>query len=202
MNNPNPILAGLRLLAADFSAALPYEVRITEETRMDVRYDTGREELIYLEVPELNLKMGTSPYPDATANGVAQSLASDLQDDVMSATGMIWPAHPGHGDQPLLPGDAGWYSSMDPTVLVPYGEVRHAHKSDPELHGVVRWWLQYWYVGLIADRSGDVWFSDHEFEGDLYAIRPGMPVEYTIGDRMHRNCRKAVAVRPRVGSSS
>src|SRR5690606_33985829 len=177
------------LVADDLTNAFGFEVFTDAET------DSRLGDSIAIRIPELGVEMGYRPNAGVPPESVACQLAGHIPDDVLSRTAMIWPDDPGHGDQPLVPGDTGWYRESEPAVVVPYGHAGTAHRPDGSLEGVVRWWLGYWFVGAIADPAGDVWFSEHEFDGDLSMIRPGVPVDYEVGERFHGKLRKAVVVR-------
>ncbi|MEV6363214.1 hypothetical protein [Nocardia asteroides] len=192
MTESNAVV-GARLLADDVANALGYEVQIAEvDDRPGGEAVTGS---IAIRVPDLGIEMGYRPAAEVTPESVACQLASHIQDDILSKSGMIWPEDRDQGDQPLVPGDAGWYRESEPGVVVAYGQAGAAHAPDRSLAGVVRWWLGYWFVGAIADPTGDIWFSEHEFDGDLSAIRAGARVDYEVGDRFHGQLRKATAVR-------
>ncbi|MGW0325541.1 hypothetical protein [Nocardia sp. NPDC003183] len=193
MTESNAVV-GARLLADDIANALGYEVWVDAETDDRLGGETVTNS-IGIRVPELGIEMGYRPAAGVAPESVACQLASHVQDDILSKTGMIWPEDQGQGDQPLAPGDAGWYRESEPSVVIPYGQAGAAHRPDSSLDAVVRWWLGYWFVGGIADPAGDVWFSEHEFVGDLSAIAPGVRVEYEVGDRFHGQLRKATVVR-------
>ncbi|WP_336083528.1 hypothetical protein [Nocardia sp. SSK8] len=187
----NPV-TGAQLLADDITAGLGYEVQVNS-TQSDTTDPQSRSS-ISIRIPSLGVEMGFHPQQGASPESVACQLASHLQDDILSKTGMVWPTDPGGGDQPLVPGDTGWYRESDPTVSVPYGRAGAGHRPDDSLDGVVRWWLGYWFVGVIADKAGDVWFSEHEFEGDLTSIQPGTRVDFQVGSNSHGLFRKATRV--------
>lgn len=182
-------VAGAQLVADDLANALGLQVLVDA----DVDERLGRS--IGIRIPDLGVEMGYRPATGVTPESVACQLASHIQDDVLSRTAMIWPEDRGHGDQPLVPGDTGWFRESEPTVVIPYGSAGVARRPDDSLDGVIRWWLGYWFVGAIADPAGDVWFSEHEFDGDLSAIRAGVRVDYEVGDRFHGKLRKARTVR-------
>ncbi|MGW5387650.1 hypothetical protein [Nocardia sp. NPDC003963] len=52
------------------------------------------------------------------------------------------------------------------------------------------------FGGLITGKSGDVWFSLWQYEGDEQLITPGMPVTWQIGEGSHGKYAKASEVRP------
>ncbi|MBF6355848.1 hypothetical protein IU449_15045 [Nocardia higoensis] len=182
-------VAGAQLVADDLVNAFGLQVLIDAET------DDRLGDSIGIRIPELGVEMGYRPSAEVAPESVACQLASHIQDDVLSRTGMIWPEDRGRGDQPLVPGDTGWYRESEPAVVVPYGHAGAAHRPDGSLESVVRWWLGYWFVGAIADPAGDVWFSEHEFDGDLSMIHPGVRVDYEVGERFHGKLRKATVVR-------
>ncbi len=193
MTESNAVV-GARLLADDIANALGYDVQIDAETDDRLGGETATSS-IGIRVPDLGIEMGYRPAAGVAPESVACQLASHIQDDILSKTGMIWPEDQGQGDQPLVPGDTGWYRENEPGVVVPYGQAGAAHLPDSSLDAVVRWWLGYWFVGVIADPAGDVWFSEHEFVGDLSMIRAGARVDYQVGDRFHGRLRKATVVR-------
>jgi hypothetical protein len=185
--------AGADLLAADIESALGFEVHIDEtipEHRRRMPFAPAW--WIEFSVPALNVFVGTSP-GEFTPSGVACELAWHIHDDVLSRSGKIWPADPAGGDQPLLPTFDGWCGQGGST---PFGQVEAAKDPDPDLDGVVRWWLPRHSDGLIASHSGDVWFCLWEYKGDEQLITPGMPVTWSIGEGGHGKYRKASEVRP------
>ncbi|MGW0182580.1 hypothetical protein [Nocardia sp. NPDC003345] len=184
---------GADLVAADIEAALGVEVRIDEtmpEHRR--RRPDALDWWIEFTVPTWKVLVGCSP-GGHSPTAVAHEIAEGIHDDVLSRSGKIWPADPAGGDQPLLPTPTGWQGR---TGLIPYGQVKAAKDPDPDLHGVVRWWLPHSYDGLIADRGGDVWFCLWQYEGDEQAITPGMPVTWLLGEGTHGKYRKASEARP------
>ncbi|WP_328410210.1 hypothetical protein [Nocardia sp. NBC_00403] len=132
MTNSDAV-TGARLLADDIATALGYDVQTDDSAPAHLTEKADRAGgWISLRVPALDIEMGYGPAPAVTPDSVACQLATHIQDDILSRTSMIWPAYPGHDDQPLVPGDKGWYSESDPTVLVPYGHARSAqprHRS-------------------------------------------------------------------------
>lgn len=184
---------GADLLAADIEAALGFEVRIDDTIPEHLRRRSSPPQWwIEFTVPALNVLIGRTP-GEHTPAGVAWALARDIQDDVLARSGKIWPADPEGGDQPLLPTEDGW---RGPGGSIPYGQVETAREPDPGLDRVVRWWLPHSYDGLIASKSGDVWFSRWQYEGDEQLITPGMPVTWHIGEGSHGKYAKAREVRP------
>ncbi|MGN2636712.1 hypothetical protein ACTD5D_11065 [Nocardia takedensis] len=182
-------VAGAQLVADDLVNAFGFRVLI------DAGADDRLGDSIGIRIPELGVEMGFRPAAGITPESVACQLASHIQDDILSRTGMIWPEDRGRGDQPLVPGDAGWYRESEPGVVVPYGHAGTAHRPNTSLAGVVRWWLGYWFIGAVADPAGDVWFSEHDVDGDLSMISPGVRVDYEVGDSFHGKLRKATMVR-------
>ncbi|MEV0360241.1 hypothetical protein AB0H71_29710 [Nocardia sp. NPDC050697] len=184
---------GADLLAADIETALGVEVHI-DETIPDrlLRQPSPPAWWIEFTVPTWNILIGCTPVAH-TPSGVACELARRLHDDVLARSGKIWPPNPHGGDQPLLPTGDGW---QGPGGSIPYGQIRTAADPDPGLDGVVRWWLPHSYDGLIASRSGDVWFSRWQYRGDDQTITPGMPVTWLIGEGQHGKYRQASEVRP------
>jgi len=184
---------GADLLAADIESALGFEVHIDETIPEHLRRLADPPGWwIEFTVPALNVLVGTTP-GELTPSGVAYELARRIHDDVLARSGRIWPADPEGGDQPLLPTLDGW---RGPRGLIPYGQVKAAKDPDPNLDGVVRWWLPHSYDGLIASHSGDVWFSLWQYQGDEQRIAPGMPVTWLIDEGGHGKYRKASEVRP------
>ncbi|WP_159846245.1 hypothetical protein [Nocardia sp. CY41] len=184
---------GADLLAADIESALGFEVLIDETIPGHLRRLADPPGWrIEFTVPTLSVMVGTTPV-ERTPNGVACRLAREVHDDVLSRSGKIWPADPKGGDQPLLPTPDGWHGKGG---VIPYGQVKTAKEPDAGLDGVVRWWLPDTYDGLIASRSGDVWFSLWQYQGDEQLITPGMPVTWVIGEGRHGKYCKASEVRP------
>ena len=183
-------LAGARNVAADLTNALHCEVQVSSSRSGDGHGS------IQLEIPTYDIHMGfgIDAMTDTTVSAACH-LARQIQDDVLARSGKIWPWLPGQGDQPLIPDDNGWRTVDDRAVLIPYGQVTAAKDPDPNLHGVIRWWLDYWFVGVIADQTGDIWFSEREFHGELAGIKPTQPVIYTVGEGQHGKYRKAASVR-------
>ncbi|WP_328390423.1 hypothetical protein [Nocardia sp. NBC_00416] len=184
---------GADLLAADIESALGFEVHIDETVPEHLlRLPSPPAWRIEFTVPALNILFGCTS-GGHTPSSVAWALARDIHDDILARSGKIWPADPAGGDQPLLPTEGGW---QGPGGSIPYGQVEKAKDPDPDLDGVVRWWLPHSYDGLIASRSGDVWFSLWQFQGDEQLITPGMPVKWRIGEGSHGKYAKASEVRP------
>ncbi|MGW1739893.1 hypothetical protein ACWCPQ_13900 [Nocardia sp. NPDC001965] len=184
---------GAELLAADIESALGFEVHIDETIpERLLRQPSSPGWWIEFTVPALNVLLGSAP-GESTPSGVAYELAREIHDDVLSRSGKIWPADPAGGDQPMLPALNGWQGRAG---SIPYGQVETAKDPDPNLNGVVRWWLPHSYDGLIADREGDIWFSLWQYQGDEQAITAGMPVTCLIGEGTHGKYRKAREARP------
>ncbi|MFI8974365.1 hypothetical protein ACIGO9_15870 [Nocardia asteroides] len=189
---------GADLLAHDIESALGVEVRIDETIPDRLRRQACPPGWwIEFTVPALNILVGCTP-GEHTAGGVACELAQRIHDDILVRSGKIWPADPEGGDQPLLPTLEGWRGQGG---LLPYGQVKTAKDPDPDLDGVVRWWLPHSYDGLAASRSGDVWFSLWQYQGDEQLITHGMPVTWSLGEGQHGKYRKASEVRPVIVSS-
>lgn len=184
---------GADLLAADIETALGFEVHIddTMPERL-LRQPSPPRWWIEFTIPALDVLIGCTP-EEQTASGMAYELVRHIHDDILTRSAKIWPADPNGGDQPLLPTPDGW---SGPTGSTPYGQVETAKDPDPALDGVVRWWLPHSYDGLIADHTGDVWFSLWQYQGDEQQITPGMPVTWVIGEGRHGKYAKASEVRP------
>ncbi|MEV5647400.1 hypothetical protein AB0L57_04025 [Nocardia sp. NPDC052254] len=99
----------------------------------------------------MNVLFG-STFISTSTGGVACELARGIHDDVLSRSGKIWPADPDGGDKPLQPTADGWRGQGG---VIPFGQVEQAKDPDPNLDGVVRWWLPDTHDGLIAKQSGD-----------------------------------------------
>ncbi|MGW5384938.1 hypothetical protein [Nocardia sp. NPDC003963] len=184
---------GADLLAADIESALGLEVHIDETIpERLLRQPSPPGWWIEFTIPELDVLVGCTP-DENTPSGKAYDIVRRIHDDILTRSGKIWPADPDGGDQPLLPTTTGWQGSGS---SIPYGQVETAKDPDPTLDGVVRWWLPHSYDGLIASRSGDIWFSLWQYKGDEQAITAGMPVTWEIGEGQHGKYRKASEARP------
>ncbi|WP_216892128.1 hypothetical protein [Nocardia alni] len=184
---------GAELLAADIESALGVEVHIDDTIPERLRRQPSPPGWwIEFTIPAWNVLIGTTP-GEHTPGGVACELARQIHDDVLARSGKIWPADPDGGDQPLLPTLDGW---RGPGGSIPYGQIGAARDPDPDIDGVIRWWLPHSYDGLIASRTGDVWFSLWQYQGDEQHITPGMPVTWLLGEGRHGKYRKASEVRP------
>lgn len=103
---------GPQWIADDITAGLGYEVHI-DSTRPDTADPRDRGS-ISIRIPILGVEMGFRPQQETSPESVTCQLASHLQDDILSKSGMVWPTDPGGGDQPFVPGDTGWYRESDP----------------------------------------------------------------------------------------
>lgn len=103
---------------------------------------------------------------------------------VLLGAGRTWPRCPAHARHPVLPTDDGtdatWTCPRTPALSWPVGQLPDVLVEEPALPaGTVRWYVDEWGTGVIADRNGDRLFYAYDLvgggplaEGDRVRFRP------------------------------
>lgn len=198
MNTPQWAIDAARRLAADVERGLGAQVEIIltppDEARRCAASD-GDSPLpvawigIHVTIGGEVVAGGGLDIQDLGADSafVAYQLALLVQEDLLVASGRVWPAHPERPSVPLCPGEDGWTDPDSGDVVLRYGEVEQSSERPHSPDGTVLWWLDPIDFGVIASEEGDIAF-------DYFTLEPlpddsrqvpsrGQRVQYAVGNR-------------------